>query len=82
MAMIQLKCPETGKPLDIGDVPPDALMALSLSSRPIACPHCGKDHPWSSGHLGVAMQAIHRSPEASRVLVVNAADGVTASTLS
>jgi hypothetical protein len=31
MAMAQLKCPDTGKPVDIHDVPPDALMALSYT---------------------------------------------------
>jgi hypothetical protein len=82
MAMLQLKCSETGKPVDIADCPPDAHLALSLWSRPIACPHCGKDHPWTSGHLGLAMQALQRSPEASRVLVDHAQDGVSATAIS
>jgi hypothetical protein len=67
--MVQLMCPETGKPLDIGDVPPGAFQAAVLSSTEIPCPHCGKNHLWTSGHLGVAMQALHDSPKASHVLV-------------
>jgi hypothetical protein len=69
MAMIQLKCPHTGEPVDMGECSPDATMALELWSRPVACPHCGEDHPWTSGHLGIAIQALHSSPGASRILV-------------
>lgn len=67
--MVQLKCPETGKLVDLGDVPPEAHIALSLWSMPVACPHCGKNHPWSSGHFARAMKALHDSPGATRVLV-------------
>jgi hypothetical protein len=67
--MVQLMCPETAKPVDNGDVPPGAVQAAVLSVRDIPCPHCGKNHLWSSGHLGLAMRALHDSPEASRVLV-------------
>ena len=69
MAMVQLKCPETGKLVNIGDVPPEAGIALSLWSRPVACPHCGKEHPWSSGHFALAMKTLHNSPDATRVVV-------------
>jgi hypothetical protein len=69
VAMLQLKCPKTGRPVDIGEYSPDGVVALAVWSRPLACPHCGEDHPWTSGHLGIAMQALHRSPGASRVLV-------------
>jgi hypothetical protein len=69
MAMVQLKCPETGKPVDVVDVPPGAAMGGALSVTEIACPHCGKNHLWSSGHLGLAMRALNDFPEASRVLV-------------
>jgi endogenous inhibitor of DNA gyrase (YacG/DUF329 family) len=78
MPMVQVKCPETGRPVDIGDVPREANIALSLWSRPIACPHCGKDHPWSSGHFGLAMKTLHDFPDATRVLV----DGDSAIALS
>jgi hypothetical protein len=67
--MVQLMCQETGKPVDIGDVPAGAFQAAVLSSTEISCPHCGKNHLWSSGHLGLAMRALHDSPKASRVLV-------------
>jgi hypothetical protein len=69
MAMVQLKCPETGKPIYLGEVPPDAHIAASLWSRPITCPHCGANHPWTSGHFALAMKALHDSPGATRVLV-------------
>lgn len=69
MAMLQLKCPETGKLVALGDVQPGANIALSLWSRPVACPHCGENHPWSSGHLALAMKALHDSPDATRVLL-------------
>jgi hypothetical protein len=75
--MVQLKCPETGKPVDILEVPPGALMALSYTVTEVTCPQCGKNHPWSSGYMGLAMQALHSSPEASRILV----DGESATAL-
>jgi hypothetical protein len=69
MAMLQLKCPTTGRPVDLGDVPPDANIALSLWSREVPCPHCGGKHVWTSGHLALGMQALHASPDATRVLI-------------
>jgi hypothetical protein len=69
MAMVQLECPETGDPVDVGDVPPEAFQAAVISVTEIPCPHCGGKHLWSSGHLGLAMRALHDSPGASRVLV-------------
>ena len=69
MAIVQLTCPETGKPVDILEVPAGAFQAAVLSSTEIPCPHCGKNHLWTSGDLGLAMRALHDSPEASRVLV-------------
>src|SRR6266480_3855899 len=45
------------------------LSAAVLSSTEIPCPHCGKNHLWTSGDLGLAMRALHDSPEGSRVLV-------------
>jgi hypothetical protein len=55
--------------VDVGDVPPGAFQAAVLSVTEIACPHCGEEHTWSSGQLGLAMQALHQSPDAIRVLV-------------
>jgi hypothetical protein len=69
MARVQLTCPETGKPVDILEVPAGAFQAAVLSSTEIPCPHSGKNHRWTSGDLGLAMRALHDSPEASRVLV-------------
>jgi hypothetical protein len=67
--MVQLMCPETRKPVDVGDVPPGAFQAAVLSVTEIPCPYCGKTHLWSSGQLGLAMRALHDSPDARRVLV-------------
>ena len=67
--MVQLICPETGKPVDVVDVPPGAFQAAVLSVTEIRCPHCGKNHQWGSGPLGLAMRALQNSPEASRVIV-------------
>jgi endogenous inhibitor of DNA gyrase (YacG/DUF329 family) len=77
MAMVQLKCPKTGKPVDIKDLPPNSLMPLDIFSRPIRCPHCGEDHTWTSGKRALAYQALKASPEARRILV----DGESATAL-
>jgi hypothetical protein len=69
MAIVQLKCPETGKPVDVVDVPPDAFMGGALGVTEIACPHCGKSHLWASGQLALAMRALREAPRAARVLV-------------
>jgi hypothetical protein len=63
MARVQLTCPETGKPVDILEVPAGAFQAAVLSSTEIPCPHSGKNHRWTSGDLGLAMRALHDSPE-------------------
>lgn len=74
--MVQLKCPETGKPVDIGEVTRDTRdggpfrgEADVYGARPVPCPHCGNDHPWSANRIGLALLALQGSPEASRVLV-------------
>src|SRR4051812_41362303 len=54
MAIVQLTCPETGKPVDILEVPAGAFQAAVLSSTEIPCPHCGKTHLWTSGDLGLS----------------------------
>jgi endogenous inhibitor of DNA gyrase (YacG/DUF329 family) len=69
MAMVQLKCPETGKPVELGEISPDAYQALSAWSRPVPCPYCGKVHAWTSGDLRSAMIALQSSPDATRVLL-------------
>jgi endogenous inhibitor of DNA gyrase (YacG/DUF329 family) len=84
MAMVQLECPETGKPIDIGNVSPeyaDVPMAAVMQQREIPCPHCGKRHIWSSSHMGQAMIALRDSPEATRVLVEATQDDITATAL-
>jgi len=81
MAMLQLKCPATGEPVDVADCSPNANIALSLWSRPVACPHCGEDHAWTSGHLKLAMEALKEAPGASRALLEHLADGVSAAAL-
>ena len=73
MAMVQLKCPETGEPVDIQDVSPRIALLrrhnLALWVRRIPCPHCGDTHPWSSGDQVRALESLADSPEATRVLV-------------
>jgi endogenous inhibitor of DNA gyrase (YacG/DUF329 family) len=72
MAMVQLECPETGKPIDIGDVPPERAhlpMALVMKVEEVPCPHCGKGHRWSSSHVSQAMIVLRDSPAATRILV-------------
>jgi endogenous inhibitor of DNA gyrase (YacG/DUF329 family) len=72
MAMVQLKCPETGKLIDIRDVPPEyahAPMATVATHREIPCPYCGKGHIWTSSHFSHAMIALRDSPDATRVVV-------------
>ena len=80
--MVQLECPETGKPIDIGEVRPDTVFAAVRFSRPLLCPHCGEDHAWTNTDMGQALQAIQRSPEASRVLVRRADDGISATAIA
>jgi endogenous inhibitor of DNA gyrase (YacG/DUF329 family) len=69
MAMVQIKCPETGEPVDIMELRPKSPMHLDLFSKLVPCPHCGKSHTWTSGMRGLAYQTLDVSPEASRVLV-------------
>jgi endogenous inhibitor of DNA gyrase (YacG/DUF329 family) len=69
MAIVQLKCPETGNPIDLGDVAPNANLAAALYATEIPCPHCGKKHRWTSGHDALVLRTLQASPEASRVLV-------------
>jgi endogenous inhibitor of DNA gyrase (YacG/DUF329 family) len=78
MAILQFRCPETGAAVELGEISPDANLALSAWSRPIPCPHCGKTHAWTSGDLGQAMTALRGLPDATRVLL----DGGLATALS
>ncbi len=70
--MLQLKCPETGKPVGIQETPPETAfvpMTLATHIREIPCPYCGEGHMWTSSHLSLAMQTLRDSPGATRVLV-------------
>jgi endogenous inhibitor of DNA gyrase (YacG/DUF329 family) len=73
MAMIHLKCPETGEPVDIGDLSPRVALlrthSLALRVQLIPCPHCGDAHPWSSSEWVSASEALADSPDATQVLV-------------
>jgi hypothetical protein len=82
MAVLQLNCPETAKPVDVvRDAVPNGIVPLALFSKEIPCPHCGKNHLWTSGHLALAIGALHDSPDATRVLVDQARDGLSATAL-
>ena len=69
MAMLQLKCPDTGRPVDLRDAPPDANIALSASSRRSRVFTAAGKNRWTSGHLGLAIQALYASPDVTRVLI-------------
>jgi hypothetical protein len=78
MPIVQLSCPETGWPIDLGEVPPGAHIAGGLWwSMPITCPHCGKEHPFASREFILALEALYHSPDASRVLVDREAGSIT-----
>lgn len=78
VAMVQLKCPETGTPIDIFEYRSPGVMTLDIFSRQIPCPHCGEHHTWTSSYRGEAVMALQRSPDASRVLVETTPDGFSA----
>ena len=78
MAMVQLKCPETGKAADIRSVEtaPEAFNFAAWMTE-IPCPHCGVGHRWTSSDYVQAMLTLRDSPDASRILV----DGGSATAL-
>ena len=78
VAMVQLQCPETGKPIDIYEYRSPGVTTADIFSRPIACPHCGESHAWTSWYRGEAVMALQRSPDATRVLVEATEDGCSA----
>ncbi len=82
VAMVQLKCPETGKPIDIYEYRSPGFTTADIFSRPIACPHCGQNHTWTSWYRGEAVMALQRSPHATRVLVQATEDGFSATALA
>lgn len=69
MAMVQLKCPETGEPVDIEETSPGAMRFAHMFSKPVSCPHCGKSHTWTSHLQDLAQLALNASPDTTRVLV-------------
>ena len=83
MVTLQLKCPTSGRPVKIrdGNFPTSGVVSLSVWATEIACPHCSKSHRWTSTGFAIAMEALHHSPDATRVLVDEAADGATATAL-
>jgi endogenous inhibitor of DNA gyrase (YacG/DUF329 family) len=78
MAMLQLKCPKSGEPVDVQDVPPPRHSAYNAAAwgTEIPCPHCGETHLWTSSDWIRAMEALRDSPGAARVFVDG--DSVTA----
>lgn len=81
VAMVQLKCPETGKPIDIYEYRSPGITHANIFSRQVSCPHCGEPHTWTSWYLGEAIMALQRAPDATRVLVEATEDGYTATAL-
>lgn len=81
VAKVQLKCPATGKPIDLGEYWSGMGITADAFSRTIPCPHCGGRHTWTSSYRGQAIMALQDSPHASRVLVEITQDGFTATAL-
>jgi hypothetical protein len=81
VAVVQLKCPETGEPIDVWKHRAGAPITADLFSMEIPCPHCGESHQWTSGDRGLAAQALERSPDSTRVLVEQTPDGNVATAL-
>ena len=69
MAIVQIKCPETGKSVDVETQQPGWGHKAHGFSKPIPCPHCGMEHAWTSHDRALAVEALEACPEASRVLV-------------
>lgn len=78
VAMVQLRCPKTGKSIDIYEYRSPGFTTADIFSRPIVCPHCGEDHMWTSWYRGEPMMALQRSPHATRVIVETTQDGYSA----
>ena len=84
MAMVQLKCPETGKPIDIRDVSPELALLpenAAMHITEIPCPHCGMGHIWTSSHMSHAMIVLRHRPDAPRVLVEKTPEAISATAL-
>jgi len=53
MAIVQIKCPETGKPVDVWRYQRGGIVQANIFQKLVSCPHCGKEHPWSSHDRGL-----------------------------
>ena len=78
VAMVQLACPETDKPIDIFEYRSPGFVTADIFSRSLPCPHCGGSHTWTSWYRAEAIAALQRSPHASRVLVETTENGFSA----
>lgn len=49
MAMVLIRCPNTGKPLATGiGMDPGSFASSTLLNNTVGpCPHCGQNHTWS-----------------------------------
>ena len=81
VAMVQLKCPETGEAIDLFEYRSGMAITADIFSRSIPCPHCGESHTWTSWYRGAAINALQRSPDATRVVVEATEDGYSATAL-
>jgi endogenous inhibitor of DNA gyrase (YacG/DUF329 family) len=82
MATVQIKCPETGKAVEVWHYRPGDIVQANRFQKLIPCPHCGSEHTWSSHDRGLAVQALQTSPTAARVLVEGDRDSRSATVLS
>jgi endogenous inhibitor of DNA gyrase (YacG/DUF329 family) len=78
MAMLQLKCPKSGQPIDIQEAAPPrhSVYTADLWGTEVPCPHCGETHLWTKSEWVRALETLRHSPDAARVLVDG--DSVTA----
>jgi hypothetical protein len=81
VALVQLKCPETGEPIDVWRHRVGAPITADAFSRMIPCPHCSGSHQWTSGDRGLAAMALQGSPDSTRVLVEYTPEGSVATAL-
>ena len=48
MPEVLIRCPVTGKDVPTGiALPGKVFLHAEIETRPVACPHCGQEHPWS-----------------------------------
>lgn len=66
MPEVLIRCPVTGKDVHTGiALQADVLRNAHIDTFPVACPHCGKQHPWTQGEAYLQFPP-EREPAAER----------------